>query len=210
MTGFLQDAPVDPAEIARQEELYGPLARSVRALIDATIRTEVDPEVIAEATSAIEDIASRLRARQMEGSYGVQATIAEVQRGWASPVTGVRNPIAPPVVLEQRPDGSVAGGFELGAGYEGPPGLVHGGASALILDHVLGEAVHASGHWGMTGTLTLRYRRPTPLGRLRTEGRIDRVEGRKVFAVGHIADEGGVTVEASGIFILPAWFVEAR
>lgn len=207
VTGFLEEVAVDPAEIASQAALYGPLAHSVRALIDTAIRTEVDAATIAEATTALQQIAERLRSSQMEGSYGVQTSITDTQLGWASPVTGLRNPIAPPVVLSHRPDGSVAGDFELGAGYEGPPGLVHGGASALILDHVLGEAVHATGRWGMTGTLTLRYRRPTPLGRLHTEACIDRIDGRKVLVKGHIADEGGITVEAAGTFILPARFV---
>ena len=57
----------------------------------------------------------------------------------------------------------------------------------------------------MTGTLTVRYRRPTPLGDLHGEAHIDRVEGVKTFVVGHLADAGGVTVEAEGVFILPRW-----
>lgn len=52
---------------------------------------------------------------------------------------GVRNPIAPPVDLIRAEDGSVSADFHLGAAYEGPPGHVHGGVSAMILDHVLGE-----------------------------------------------------------------------
>ncbi|RHW28559.1 PaaI family thioesterase [Nocardioides immobilis] len=211
MTGYLDDIRVDPSEIAAQEALYGPLTQSIRSLIDAAIRTEVDSEDIAGATAALTQVASLLRARQIDGSYGAQPSVTGVQRSWASPVIGVRNPIAPPLILEHEPDGRVWARFRLGAGYEGPPSLVHGGVSALILDHVLGEAVHASGHWGMTGTLTLRYRRPTPLNRpLRADARIDRVEGRKVYADGSISDERGITVEASGIFILPTGYAAAR
>jgi acyl-coenzyme A thioesterase PaaI-like protein len=207
MTGHLEDIAIDPAEIAEQEALYGPLTHSIRSLIDAAIRTEVTAEVITEATAALGQLVTQLSARQIDGSYGVNTTTTGPQRTWASPVIGVRNPIAPPLLLEHEQDGLVWSEFHLGAGYEGPPGLVHGGMSALILDHVLGEAVSASGHWGMTGTLTLRYRRPTPLGRLRTQARIDRVEGRKAYVDGNISDDGGITVEATGIFILPAWCV---
>jgi hypothetical protein len=57
----------------------------------------------------------------------------------------------------------------------------------------------------MTGTLTVRYRRGTPLGDLRGEAHIERVEGVKTFVVGHLADAEGVTVEAEGVFILPRW-----
>ena len=74
---------------------------------------------------------------------------------------------------------------------------------------MLGEAAGAGGKPGMTGTLTLRYRRGTPLGDLRAEAHIDRVEGIKTYAVGHLADAEGVTVEAEGVFILPRWAREA-
>jgi hypothetical protein len=57
----------------------------------------------------------------------------------------------------------------------------------------------------MTGTLTLRYRQPTPLGDLRTEAWIDRTEGHKTWAKGHVIGPDGVTVEAEGVFILPKW-----
>jgi hypothetical protein len=69
----------------------------------------------------------------------------------------------------------------------------------------LGEAAGAGGKPGMTGTLTLRYRRGTPLGDLHVEAHIDRADGIKTYAVGHIADAEGVTVEAEGVFILPKW-----
>ncbi len=54
----------------------------------------------------------------------------------------------------------------------------------------------------MTGTLTIRYRRPTPLHvELRFEGRVDRVEGRKIFTRAELYAEEGLTAEAEGIFI---------
>ena len=107
--------------------------------------------------------------------------------------------------MRHDPTGRAWADFHLGAAYEGPPGLVHGGVAALVLDQVLGEAAGAGGKPGMTGTLTLRYRRGTPLGDLHVEAHIDRVDGIKTYAVGHIADAEGVTVEAEGVFILPKW-----
>ena len=73
----------------------------------------------------------------------------------------------------------------------------------------LAEAAGAGGKPGMTGTLTLRYRRGTPLGDLRVEGWIDRVDGIKTFAKAHIIGPDGVTVEAEGVMILPRWAREA-
>jgi acyl-coenzyme A thioesterase PaaI-like protein len=209
MTGYLEAVAADPAAVEQEAALFGGLSDSVRELIDAAIRTQVSPEIIATATAELRRVAASLRLEQIETSYGQQA-IEGPQQTWASPVIGVRNPIAPPLHLHHEPDGLVWADFHLGAGYEGPPGLVHGGMSALVMDHVLGEAVSAAGHWGMTGTLSLRYRRPTPLGRLRAEARIDRIDGRKAFVDGAILHAGEVTVEATGIFVLPASYVGAQ
>jgi len=114
-------------------------------------------------------------------------------------------PAPPPLDFVRDPEGRASSEFELGAGYEGPPGLVHGGVSALILDQALGEACGAGGRPGMTGGLTIRYRRPTPLGKLRCEAWIDQRDGYKTIARGTIGDDEGPTVEAEGIFIVPKW-----
>ena len=125
-------------------------------------------------------------------------------RAWGNVVIGLRNPVAPPLTIRHDIDGTVHTEFTLGAAYEGPPGHVHGGVCALILDHVLGATAHLPGKPAVTGTLTLRYLRGTPLGRpLRASAHVDRIEGAKTFAVGHIAGPDGVTVAAEGVFIYP-------
>ena len=57
----------------------------------------------------------------------------------------------------------------------------------------------------LTGTITMRYRRMTALGDLHVVASVVRSEGVKTFAVGHLADAEGVTVEAEGVFIRPRW-----
>ncbi len=99
----------------------------------------------------------------------------------------------------------VSADFTLGAAYEGPPGHVHGGVAALILDHALGDAASSPDTPRLTGTITMRYRRMTPLGHLHVEAAIVRTEGVKTFAAGQLADAHGVTVEAEGTFIQPRW-----
>ena len=56
----------------------------------------------------------------------------------------------------------------------------------------------------------MKYLRGTPLGPLRSEAWIDRREGAKVFARGYISDAAGITVEAEGVFIEPAWARNGR
>jgi acyl-coenzyme A thioesterase PaaI-like protein len=194
------------ADVDRLRRTYQPLTQSVRELIDATIRTEVDAATVAEVTAQIDAATARLRSKQIPGPFGVRYTFDAGGMAWGNPVIGVRNPIAPPLVLHYDDSGKVWTDFHLGAAYEGPPGHVHGGVCAMVLDHVLGEA--ASGGLtrpAFTGTISCRYLRATRLGALHTEATIDRVDGVKTFAVGHLADDEGVTVEAEGVFVVPKW-----
>lgn len=180
------------------------LAASVRRLIDATIRTEVDASAIAAATDKIDAATAQLSDTLMPGSFGVQLTPNGQSIASGNVVIGRRNPVAPPLVIHNSSEGAVHTDFVLGAAYEGPPGHVHGGICALVLDHVLGATAHQPGKPAVTGTLTLRYLRGTPLGQpLRAQAHVDRIDGAKIFAVGHIADANGVTVQAEGVFIHP-------
>lgn len=210
---FVHDEATD-AEIDREAAMVGPLADAVRGLIDAVVRTQVDDVEIEDVRRQVAVLTARLRADELDGSYGTRLSASGRVRNWGNAVIGVRNAIAPPLHIDRDPDrdaGRITGDVTLGAAYEGPPGLVHGGVSALILDQALGEAAAASGRPGMTGTLTIHYHEATPLGPLRVEAEIDRVEGVKTFVRGRILtrpDDGSepiVTVEAEGVFILPRW-----
>jgi acyl-coenzyme A thioesterase PaaI-like protein len=192
-------------EVARMRSMYEPLTESVRALIDATIRTEVGADAVAAAKAEIDAATARLRSEQVDGSYGIRFTADGDQMPWGNVVIGVRNPVAPPLVVGQGDDGGVFTDFNLGAAYEGPPGHVHGGVAALVLDHILGAAASSQEKPRLTGTITLRYLRLTRLGNLRAEARIARTDGVKTYAVGHLADDEGITVEAEGVFIRPRW-----
>jgi len=193
------------AELAREREVAGGLAQATRGLVDAVIRSTVSEEEMLAVTAEVEALTARLRASQIPGSFGVSHTPDGTVRGYGNAVVGLRNAVAPPVVVHQSKEGRAWADIHLGAAYEGPPGLVHGGVSALVLDQVAGEAAAAGGTPGMTGTLTLRYRRGTPLGDLHVECWITGHEGFKTFVSGAISDADGPTVEAEGIFILPRW-----
>ena len=62
----------------------------------------------------------------------------------------------------------------------------------MVLDHILGAAASSQEKPRLTGTITLR---PDRANR----------GGVKTYAVGYLADEEGVTVEAEGVFIQPRW-----
>lgn len=197
-------------EQAREHDrVLGALADATRVLADAQLRTEVD---LAEAEAVTADLCAltrRLEERSRPGSLGAEiGPDGHSVRNHGNPVTGLRNPFACVNQGNRRVDEGrhVHFDVELGALHEGPPGLVHGGVSALVLDQVLGEAAAVGGGPGMTGRLTLRYRRPTPLGPLSMEGWLVSTDGRKSEIRAQIRDpEGNVTVEADALFILPKW-----
>lgn len=200
------DFPIDDLsaeDIADLRAIYQPLTDSVRQLIDATIRTEADEQTIEAVRNSIDHAVKVLRANQREGAFGVRRTTSGESLAWGNVVVGERNPMAPPLSIHRDESGVVSADFILGAAYEGPPAHVHGGVSALILDHVLGEAASPDRQPRFTGSITIRYLRPTPLGLLHAEASIRRTQGVKTFCTGHIADSQGVTVEAEGVFITP-------
>jgi acyl-coenzyme A thioesterase PaaI-like protein len=200
---------ISAEDIERLRAIYEPLAQSVRELVDATVRTQVDAAAVAAAKSEIDSATERLRRKQLDGTFGVRYLATGERMAWGNAVIGIRNPIAPPLVIHHDTSGKASGkawcDFQLGAAYEGPPGHVHGGVAALVLDHLLGEAASDGVNPRLTGSISLRYVRATRLGRLHAEATTTHIEGVKTFAVGHLADEEGVTVEAEGVFILPRW-----
>ncbi|OBH58590.1 thioesterase [Mycobacterium mantenii] len=179
------------------------LTESVRRLIDVTIRSEADERAVAKALALVDQTVELLSTRLMPGSFGVRTNAEGENVVWGNVAVGLRNPIAPPLIIRRDEAGGVHTDVHLGAGYEGPPGHVHGGMCALILDHVLGATAHQPGKPAYTGTITVRYLRPTPLGALRAEARVERVDGSKTYATGHLSNVDGVTVEAEGVFITP-------
>lgn len=188
------------------------LADEVRALIEAAVLTDVDEGEIEEVSGEIRALTERLKAARfaaapMSGapSRGPETRIG---RQIGNAVTGVINPIAPPIPFDVSPDGTITSTFTLDEPYEGPPGLVHGGISAAIFDQLLGMAASMT-RPAFTASLELRYRRPTPLRvPLGIEVGITRREGRKSWAEGRITTpDGTVTVEATALFITPRQFM---
>jgi acyl-coenzyme A thioesterase PaaI-like protein len=197
---------ISAEEFTRLQDLYGPLAGAVRELIDATVRTAADEDTIAAATAAVRAVTESLQPLHTDGWQALRHADTGRPLLFTNPAAGGRNPIAPPMVVHHGGDGRCWSDFTLGAAYEGPPGMVHGGIAALVLDQLLGE-VATSGltEPRFTGTISLRYLRGTPLGVLHAEAYVDRTEGHKTYARGVISDAVGPTVEAEGLFIMPAW-----
>lgn len=181
------------------------LAAALRKINEALIDMDAAEEDLLAAAASAEQFAVRLEAtRKGHHQWGfAESSTAPSTRVMLdrSPVIGLGNPVAPPLSFRAE-DGKVVGTGSFGMQYEGPPGHVHGGFVAAALDELLGMAQTLSGKSGMTGTLTVRYRRPTPLYKQLTfTAWVDRIEGRKIFTSGTIHDGERLCAEAEGVFI---------
>ena len=87
--------------------------------------------------------------------------------------------------------------------FEGPPGHVHGGIIATILDEAMGKVNRQKGIVALTRHMSIDYLQPVPLATmLRAVGWPVKVEGRKHFHAGEIrALDGRVLARGEGVFI---------
>lgn len=185
-------------------------AAAVRRIIEKLVGTTAPDDAVAAAAEALVTVADQFDSypavdswmRPWDGDFAESANAGDPHAFFDhSPLIGKANPLAPPIELEVR-DNKVHGRARYGAAYEGPPGCVHGGHIAAAFDEVLGMTQSLGGQPGMTGTLIVRYRKPTPLNvELRFEAELDRVEGRKTFTTGRLYAGDVLTAEAEAIFI---------
>lgn len=181
------------------------LADASRLLIDRLVATDAPDDVIIAATAEVSAAAERFAGYHQGTLYGFSEAANAGRREDPlydhSPLIGIGNPLAPPMSVREV-DGVIEATACFGQAYEGPPGCVHGGYVAAAFDEVLGATQSLSGAPGMTGTLTVRYEKPTPLQvDLRFEGRLVGVERRKIFVEGACYAGDTLTATAKGTFI---------
>ncbi|WP_433602495.1 PaaI family thioesterase [Nocardia sp. CA-135953] len=88
--------------------------------------------------------------------------------------------------------------------HEGGPQVAHGGWTAGVMDELVGHTLVLNREFGVTGTLTVKFVRPVPvgwplLGRAWIEGR----QNRKMFvrATLELESSGAILAEADAIMI---------
>lgn len=194
------------------QEAAEALCAVARRALEEVRTTAAPSEVMHEASLRLEEAIGLLapHAHQggfaqadLEGGLGLYGQTRDPMEIFPySPLIGRLNPVAPPV--EFFMDGDVVRGRAVFRPVHcGPPNHVHGGMVAATLDELLGIVNVMQGQGAMTGTLTIKYRAPTPLfEEIRLEGRHAGVEGRKVYAKGSMWHGDVLLAEAEGVFIL--------
>lgn len=180
------------------------LAQATRRLMLAAATTALGVEEVRAAGRALDRLSDQLGAESrprilratFDGPQGARASGPDTP--WRS---FAYNPQAFPLDIHLDAD-TAAATTEANALYEGPPGCVHGGFLAHLLDSLLGTLIQAQGRRAVTATLDLRYLAPTPLDvPLELRSRVVEVTGRRIHAEGWIEHRGVRTVEAHGLFV---------
>ncbi len=164
-------SPYDPdSQEATYWQARQRLASATRALNEKLVSTDIDPELAAALTEKIEGLAAELsQALQVTGlvdmaKRGQRGTIDDVMGELAS--VGGRSHPCSPELRWQEASNRITGTVKFSQAFEGPPGHVHGGWVAGVLDHLMGMTHVRTGHPGMTGGLSVRYLKPTPLNQV--------------------------------------------
>ncbi len=196
-------APINDDWAARRE-----LAEAVRDLIGGLVTTTRDAKFLREVAAVLKQQSQVLNATPVllgrkafaEHKDGRHGNLKRISYE-LNPLDGKCNPISPP--LKTWIDGDTAHGrATLGWQYEGPPNTVHGGFVCALFDQFLGVAQVMTGQPGVTGTLTAKLHRPTPLcTELQLIARVKRVVGRKNFLTGEVWANGVMTASCECVFI---------
>jgi acyl-coenzyme A thioesterase PaaI-like protein len=199
-----------PAINDRKDGLHA-LSTAVRRLIELTVTTAADSQLLSEVAESLNVTGDRLEAalptekfpRFMSGDSVAPPDAKTLELAMPfDVVVGQYNPLALPVKLGMDPP-VARGSARFTTAYEGAPGCVHGAILAGAFDLVLTAANLAVGAAGPTVHLELRYRRPTLLGvQCEFEAEVTERTERRIFNVGRLLQNGEVTVEAKGEFAL--------
>lgn len=83
--------------------------------------------------------------------------------------------------FKKEADASLTGEIWFGADLEGPPGHVHGGMSALILDEAMGSAGWLRGYPCVAAKIEVEFLEMTPINQnLKIKAWVEKIEDRKI------------------------------
>ena len=118
-------------------------------------------------------------------------------------VCGHSNPKSIGITWYVLPNGHITTTFTFTKAQQGPPGHLHGGASAAVLDEAMGAAVWSSGYPVVSVNLNIDYHQPVPLGvPVTVEAYITGQDGKALHTKAEIRlPDGSVAVSGRGIYV---------
>jgi hypothetical protein len=194
-----------PPQVAQE---FQALADELRRVLAAAVQVRPRPGELAPSIAQAAELADALEALPSVAAPATDAVHRPYDPNRFNPVSGSSNAAAPPLQMWHVPEGAdgpegrrTQGRVRFGPAYQGPPGHVHGAMVAAMYDDLLGRSQLAA---GFTGSITVHFRKPTPLDRtLDVAAWVDRVDGRKRWVHGTCHLDGVLLTEAEGLFIAP-------
>ena len=198
---------------APSEELRR-IAACVRRLARHAITAPDDAEALRPLAEGLESLVEDLPGEKREDGSPRPSRFYEDMdpadysanpRG-THPLMGRTNPVAPPLEVRVEENRMVAE-VTYDTFYEGNLGWVQGGFIAAAFDVMVVTAARLSGRTGPTGTLEVRYRKPTLIhDPMRYESWFESREGRKIFVRGQLVrqEDASVCAEVRGIVVTQA------
>ncbi len=118
-------------------------------------------------------------------------------------VCGKENPHSIGITWYLNDQGDIEAEMVFNDAQQGPPGHVHGGASAAVLDEAMGAAVWRAGYSVAAVNLEINYSRPIPLGlKVTIKARIAEVHPRKILTTSEMRlPDGTVAVSGRGVYV---------
>lgn len=179
------------------------LVTAVRGLMVVASITDVDAPTIRRATQLVgcahEMLAARVLTRGRRDHLN-RSAIARLRGGEPWEIF-THNPMGIPLRITVSGAEATATVITT-ALFEGPPGIVHGGFVAAMLDALLSTLVQAQDIRAVTVRLDVRFLRAVETGtQLHLRGSVKAVEGRKVRAAGRIYGDDDLVAEAEALFI---------
>ena len=199
--------PDHPDRVAEARAAAG---RAIRDIGHAMVGHHAPVDVIDRVATTLDGLTAEL-------SQGQRRSRSEVSREgeWASPpvdgatltsyderpVSGRSSPWGLDLHIRREGDDAVAD-LTLRAAHEGAPGRSHGGVVAALFDDLFGFVLSFHSQPAFTGELTVRYEAGVPIGvPLQCRVRLHERDGRKLFMVGELLDEGRVVARCRATFI---------
>jgi hypothetical protein len=179
------------------------IASLLRRISGLALSLEVEDDAVNEIVASLIDAEASLaalvpsdpRPRVGDESCGPGRVYLDHSRH-----IGFYNPCFPQ--YEIRVDGNHASGeVDFPLVYEGPPGIVHGGFLAVFFDAIIQHHNCDLGVAGKTTSLTLRYRRPTPLLTHLKFGIERSVDGARITSTAQLTLQGVLVCEAEMIAV---------
>ena len=119
-------------------------------------------------------------------------------------VCGSKNPAGLKLQFEHPEKGVLISSVIFTKEHQGFKDIVHGGMMATVLDEMMVNLAWKEGKPAVTAELTVRLKKAAKIGqKIHLEGRIEREEGRAVYARSEAKDEHGeILAQATATCIL--------